>query len=146
MRELLEATGSNSYVGFLSGTVNFRKTVNPDYKAHRKDKEPPTHLQACRGYLSTEWNCRVSDGIEADDELGIHQNDKTILCSLDKDLQQIPGKHFNWVSQELTEVSVEQGTKFFWKQMLIGDVADNLRGVDRIGKVKAAKLIDPCET
>lgn len=69
-----------------------------------------------------------------------------IICSVDKDLLQIPGKHYNFVKKEFSEVSEIEGLRNFYKQMLIGDAADHVFGVKGIGKVRAAKLIDHLET
>ena len=149
MREILEMVDTQEYKAFLTGSNNFRKVVNPEYKANRKDMIPPMYLQQCREYLVTEWNARLSHGQEADDELGINQTSSTIVCSLDKDLLMIPGKHFNWTKQQygdLTFVSPEGGAKHFWKQMLIGDKADNIHGVAGLGPVKSGKLIDCLES
>lgn len=146
MRQILEATDSEQYKTFLTGRGNFRKVINPEYKANRKDKEPPHYLQDCREYLINEWNAVVSNGIEADDLLGIEQTDETVVCSLDKDLLMIPGVHFNWNKLEYTHVDQVIGLRTFYKQMLIGDRSDNIFGVDKIGPVKAAKFIDHLET
>lgn len=145
MRQILEATESEEYRSFLTGRGNFRKIINPEYKANRKDKEPPCYLQECRDYLIKEWNTVVSDGCEADDLLGIAQTDETVICSLDKDLLMIPGTHFNWTKLQYTHVDQLDGLRTFYKQMLIGDRSDNIFGVDKIGPVKAAKLIDHLE-
>lgn len=145
MRQILEATESQEYRSFLTGRGNFRKVINTEYKANRKDKEPPCYLQECRDYLIKEWNTEVSDGCEADDLLGIAQTDATVVCSLDKDLLMIPGTHFNWTKLEYTHVDQLNGLRTFYKQMLIGDRSDNIFGVDKIGPVKAAKLIDHLE-
>lgn len=142
MRQILEATDAPEFIAFLSGRNNFRKKINTEYKANRKDKEPPVYLQECREYLIKEWNAIVSHNCEADDLLGIHQNSETILCSLDKDLLMIPGTHFNWTKVEITEVTQLEGLKHFYKQMLIGDRSDNIFGVTGIGPVKAARAID----
>lgn len=142
MRQILEATESQEYRSFLTGRGNFRKIINPEYKANRKDKAPPCYLQECRDYLIKEWNTEVSDGCEADDLLGIAQTDETVICSLDKDLLMIPGTHFNWTKLQYTHVDQLDGLRTFYKQMLIGDRSDNIFGVDKIGPVKAAKLID----
>ena len=142
MRQILEATESEEYRSFLTGRGNFRKIINPEYKANRKDKEPPCYLQECREYLIKEWNTEVSVGCEADDLLGIAQTDETVICSLDKDLLMIPGTHFNWTKLQYTHVDQLDGLRTFYKQMLIGDRSDNIFGVDKIGPVKAAKLID----
>lgn len=146
MRQILEATDSEQYKSFLTGRGNFRKVINTEYKANRKDKEPPYYLQDCRKYLIEEWNAIVSEGCEADDLLGIEQTDETVVCSLDKDLLMIPGVHFNWNKVEYTQVDQQLGLRTFYKQMLIGDRSDNIFGVDKIGPVKAAKCIDHLET
>jgi len=149
LREILEAADCEEYQAWLTGSNNYRKDINPSYKANRKDMVPPVYLQECREYLVTEHGAKLSHNIEADDCLGCNQTEDTIIASLDKDLLMIPGKHFNWTKQqygEYTTVTKAEGDKFFWKQMLIGDTSDNIIGVRGLGPVKAGKLIDPCET
>ena len=129
MREILEMVDATTYKAFLTGSNNFRKVINKEYKANRKDMIPPVFLQDCREYLVTEWNAKLSQGQEADDELGINQdsNGGSVICSIDKDLLMIPGNHFNWTKQQygdMTHISYDGGAKHFWKQMLIGDKSD----------------------
>ena len=133
-----------NHISFLSGENNFRYNINPQYKANRKDKPKPRWLDTCRGYLVDEYKAIVVDGYEADDALGIHQTEETVIYTIDKDLLMIPGHHFNFVKKEYKEVSELDGFKAFYRQMLIGDSSDNIFGVPKIGKVKAAKLIDSC--
>jgi len=151
MDNILFSVGADQYKVFLSGSTNFRYSINPAYKANRKDMVRPSHLQACREYLVTEWGATVTDGYEADDALAMAQTEETVICSIDKDMLQIPGKHYSWpiyrkgvVIREafFTEVSELEGIKFLYKQMLIGDSSDNVLGIKGIGKVGAAKLID----
>lgn len=148
MRDILQATEAESYLSFLTGPGNFRKQINPEYKANRKDKPLPIHLQSCRSFLIETWNTQVTEGYEADDALGMYQykgrfaEDDTVICSLDKDLKMIPGYHYNWVKGEFDTVTTLDGIRHFWKQMLIGDKADNINGVAKIGPVKAGKLLD----
>ena len=142
VQQIIEATDANGTILYLTGKNNFRKKINPDYKANRKDTVPPVYLQECRQYLVDNHNAIISDGCEADDLLGINQKDDTIICSLDKDLRMIPGNHYNWTKVELDRVTKQDGLRHFYKQMLIGDKSDNIFGVDKIGPVKAAKLID----
>ena len=146
MRGILESCEAEEYIAVLTGKNNFRKKVNPEYKANRKDKVPPVYLPNCREYLVENYNATITDGVEADDMLGWLQTKDTVICSIDKDLKQIAGQHFNFVKLEFDTVSPADGNKFFWKQMLIGDKSDNIFGIDGIGPVKAAKLIDPCES
>lgn len=146
MREIIYAVSAESYRAFLTGKNNFRKRINPEYKANRKDTVPPIYLQQCREFLVTEWNAEVSDGCEADDMLGESQTVETIICTLDKDLNMVPGMHYNWVKNTIYEVTPLEGIKHLYKQVLIGDISDNIKGVTGIGPVKAAKLIDNLET
>lgn len=142
VQQIIEATDVTGTILYLTGKNNFRKKINPDYKANRKDTVPPVYLQECRQYLVDNHNAIISDGCEADDLLGINQTQDTIICSLDKDLRMIPGNHYNWTKVELDRVTKQDGLRHFYKQMLIGDKSDNIFGVDKIGPVKAAKLID----
>jgi 5'-3' exonuclease len=143
MMELLSF--DNKYLSFLSGENNFRKVINPEYKANRKDIIKPIYLNDCKQYLIDEFKSIVTDGYEADDALGFNQTEETVICSIDKDLMMIPGMHYNFVKKEYHEVSELDGIKQFYRQMLIGDSVDNIMGIKGIGKVKAAKLIDPLE-
>ena len=142
VQQIIEATDVTGTILYLTGKNNFRKKINPEYKANRKDTVPPVYLQECRQYLVDNHNAIISDGCEADDLLGINQSEDTIICSLDKDLRMIPGNHYNWTKVELDRVTKQDGLRHFYKQMLIGDKSDNIFGVDKIGPVKAAKLID----
>ena len=149
IREIIEAADCEEYQVWLTGSNNFRKEINPNYKANRKDMVPPVYLQDSREFLVTEHGAKLAHNMEADDMLGINQTDGTIIASLDKDLLMIPGKHFNWIKQifgDYTVVTEEMGWKHFWKQMLIGDTSDNIKGVAGLGPVKAGRLIDPLET
>lgn len=151
----LDLVGATSYRFFISGDENFRYKVNPDYKGNRKDTVDPKWRNALKEYALLNWNGEVTHGIEADDALGIAQSDGTIICSIDKDLHQISGDHYSfeisgrtvkgepWVREEsFTNISPIDGMQFFYKQLLIGDRADNIFGVNRVGKVGAAKHID----
>lgn len=145
MHEILEETGAKQYKAFISGENNFRYTINPQYKANRPTYRPQ-YLQACREYLVTEWGARVTDGYEADDAVGMEQTEDTILCSNDKDLNMIPGEHYNFIKKENFYVTELAGLQAFYRQMLIGDTVDNIVGIGGIGPVKAAKAIDHLQT
>ena len=145
LQEILNDTGASSFKCYLTGSDNFRKELFPDYKANRKQPRP-VHLDACREFLCKEYGAVVTDGHEADDELGMNQTEHTVACSIDKDLLQIPGKHYNFVKKEFREITHLDGIRHFYAQMLIGDRSDNIIGVDGIGEKKAAKLLNPLST
>jgi DNA polymerase-1 len=163
----LNAVGADEFSGFLSGDNNFRYTIFPEYKKNRKDMVRPRHLTDLKDYLQKKYNAVVSDGCEADDLLGIEQCQHymgmegkwpTIICGLDKDLLQVPGKHYSfeisgtspktgerWVREErFQEVSEWDGLRFFYSQLLIGDSTDGIKGAAGIGKVKAEAILRDC--
>ena len=158
--DILAQTKADEFYIALTGENNFRYQVYPEYKANRTDMVKPKFLEECKDYLHLQYNAVYSDGCEADDLLGIEQCkdiSNTIICSLDKDLRQIPGRHYSWEisggtpekrwtkAAELTNVTHEEGLRFFYKQLIIGDSTDNIKGVKGAGK-KAAQVIDTLTT
>ena len=148
-----------------SDKSNFRfkvaKTPGPrgvGYKAGRPDK--PIHYQAVRDYLVTHHGAVEAFGYEADDMLGIYQNDPITACShIDKDINMIPGKHYNWVTGEKYIVPHNLGTLeyvgkkligrgiiFLYCQMLTGDATDNIPGIKGVGIKRAYDLLKDCKT
>jgi 5'-3' exonuclease len=145
LKRIAETTGSTDMVLYLSGDHNFRYDINPNYKANRKDAVEPVYRQDAKSWLIINYGAILCDGIEADDALGIAQTEDTIICSIDKDLLQIPGRHYNWRKDEWTFVEPLDGLRTFYRQILTGDRTDNIFGLPRFGPVTAAKHIDHLE-
>ena len=90
------------------------------------------------------------DGMEADDILGIRQMDErveTIICSKDKDLDCIPGLHYNWSPTRwengVYDVTEEEANRFFYTQCLTGDPTDNIPGLKKLtGQIATKKRKD----
>lgn len=83
--------------------------------------------------------------LEADDVMGILMTKypgKYILASIDKDLKQIPGQHYNWDKDEFKEVSLDEGNLFFYTQVLTGDPTDGYSGCPNIGPKRASKILE----
>lgn len=142
IQQILDATDAKSFKFFIKGRDNFRHKINPEYKANRRDFVKPVYLDDCYRYVSDAWNAIPSHGMETDDNLGIEQTDETVIASIDKDLLQIPGEHWNFVKCFGQQVTQQDGLRHFYKQMLIGDTSDNLFGIKGIGPKKAEKLIE----
>ena len=142
---ILAHTLADNFIIFIGGDNNFRKQVDPMYKAHRT-KPKPTFLPDVEQFLMENYGAIRIHGIETDDALGILQTEDSILCSLDKDLLQVAGHHYQWSKDNHIEVDAFEGLKFFYKQLLIGDRADNIEGVRGLGTIKAGRLLDPLET
>ena len=145
MQEILGSTGATNYKAYISGYSedNFRRKVNPQYKANRVDVIKPDHLMACQEFLVTHWKAEIVRGYEADDAMGMAQTKDTVICSIDKDMLQVPGYHYNFVKKEFKQVTDDEGLKAFYTQTLVGDKADNVFGIYGIGPAKAAKVLDP---
>ncbi|MEK9694449.1 MAG: hypothetical protein VW270_01715 [Candidatus Poseidoniales archaeon] len=129
----------------LTGFNNFRNkyAVTVPYKGNRTS-DKPIHYKLLREYLVSSWNAEVSDGIEADDMLAIRQTelgDDSIIVTLDKDLNQVVGWHYNFVKKEKYYVTQEEGLLNFYKQFLTGDKVDNIIGAKGIGDVKADNML-----
>jgi len=150
MRRIIESTDSDSYLAVLTGSNNFRYDIFPEYKSNRKGKPKPIYLEESRAHLVIEWGAVVTDGFEADDRLGIEQSSEpfgtTVICSIDKDLMQVPGYHFNWRKNERTLVSPLDGVRSLYRQLLTGDTTDGISGVGGIGPVKSKRAIDDLTT
>lgn len=134
---------------FLTGKGNFRYDISPTYKANRKDKEKPEHLSYIREYIVKVWNASVSSGQEADDDIATRAAELDYECTIvstDKDFKQIPCRHYNPNKDEFADVSEFDATTFFYKQMLMGDTADNIEGIRGVGPVKAGRMLQDCTT
>ena len=149
VNEMIENTlaevEASEYKLFLTSPDNFRKHIYPEYKANRTATKPK-HLQFLKDYLIESWQGQVAERMEADDYLGINQHESSIICSIDKDLLQVPGKHFNFVKKEFYEVDEETGFRNFYTQLLTGDTSDNIKGIAGIGPVKAKKALADSST
>jgi 5'-3' exonuclease len=139
---------NDEYRGFISGDGNFREqvaTIKP-YKGNRDSKHKPKYYKEIKQHLVDRWNAEVVHGREADDALATAQwaakDLSTILVTIDKDLDMVPGHHFNWVKKEFYFVPLKYANlRLFW-QMLEGDVSDNIPGINGLGKVRIQKLFD----
>ena len=146
IRTTCEKLQSDDLVVYLSGPTNFREgiaTIKP-YKGNRDEAHKPVHGPAIKEYLHKNYDVVVSDGEEADDVIAyshyrmyLEDDMSSVLCSTDKDLDMIPGCHYNFIKDEQYYVTEEEGTLAFWMQMLTGDAVDNIPGVPRIGKKRA---------
>lgn len=133
---------------YLSGSNNYRYDIakTRPYKGNRDKAHRPTHEEAIKDYIKTKWQCKVSEGEEADDLLGIDQcrigPTESVIVTLDKDLDMIPGLKFDFVEREAYSVTEEQADYNFALQLLMGDSTDNIPGLQGIGKAKAKKYLD----
>ena len=147
---------------------NFRYSIatTKPYKGTRHNPKP-FHFYNIIAYLRANYNVVVStDGYEADDMMCMEQygRDDTIICSRDKDLRICPGWHFSWecgkqraigpvytdrlgfLSTKENGDTIGYGLKLFFYQLLVGDTADNIPGLPKVGDARAVKLLQDLHT
>jgi len=148
LRDIAEACNQSSMELWLSGKNNFRYDVFPEYKANRLDAKRPKWEHEVKDYMRVHFQANTSDGCEADDMLGVRAvelGDTAIVATIDKDLDMIPGWHYNFVKREHYFVSPEEAIRHFYYQCIVGDTADGIKGVPGLGPKKAKKLLDACD-
>jgi hypothetical protein len=135
---------------YLTGKGNFREKIATTvvYKGNRLDTPKPAHHAALRKHLIEAWDAVVIQGQEADDAIATRATtlgDDCVIVSLDKDLDQVAGYHYNFVKKEAYYITPEEGLLRFYCQILTGDAADNIMGIHGIGNVKARKMLEDAE-
>lgn len=141
---ILTTVGTKSnYLLCFSDGANFRKDLDPTYKAHRAATRKPMGFKAFRNDIVSSYPSTSKPSLEADDVIGILATkfiDKApIIVSGDKDLMQIPGKHL--VDGEIVTVSKEQGDRLHMMQTLTGDATDGYPGCPGIGPKTAERIL-----
>lgn len=126
------------------------------YQGNRKGKAKPALLEPLRDAMENrehwlpEFTVAMHRSIEADDGMIIqaHQlKEDGVIWSEDKDLRLTPYQYFErntctvegpepvgWLAEKYTEEAgnlkiIGRSHKFFWCQMLMGDSADNVKGI-----------------
>jgi DNA polymerase-1 len=140
----MSGPGCDECVIALTSKPSFRYNLYPEYKANRKDKPKPEFLNECYTELEKHPWLRIT-GTEGDDVLGIVSTRGEIgdhvIVTIDKDLLQIPGRHWNPDKGEHRIVLEDEADLLFHMQWLMGDRTDNIPGIPKVGPAKAAKML-----
>jgi len=125
---------------------NFRHSLYPEYKSHRKKVRKPIIVKPLKEYLKENYESISLPGLEGDDVCGIlatkpGNKDKIVVLSGDKDMRTIPGIH-HFIHDDSTEVVDEKTANYnFMYQTLVGDLTDGFGGCPTIGGVKASRVL-----
>lgn len=142
--EMLNITRTDSYVLVLSPKRTFRYDVAENYKSNRKPPKAPLEMLIPLREELLSMGALLFDDVEADDVCVTRmykEPGKYVLCHIDKDLNQAPGKHYNYNTQEKYTIDQESADYWFYSQILEGDSVDGIKGCPGIGKVKTAKIL-----
>lgn len=147
LASIVEATKADKVVLALSDpTSNWRKEVLPTYKSNRKDTRKPMLLKYLKDRAMANHETFLWPTLEGDDCIGILATMKKtgdcIICSLDKDFKTIPGRHYNFGTQEFFEITGTAADRWHLRQTLTGDTTDGYSGCPGIGAETAEKLLD----
>ena len=129
---------------FIKGEGNFRDGLYPEYKANRKDSDKPLHMEEIVDYLVRTWGAVQVNNEEADDRVSWMQcttTRETCIVAIDKDLLNTPGWHYNYDKDIKQYITREEADVNFARQLLSGDVSDNIPGLAKIGTGIANKLL-----
>lgn len=147
VEEFKEKLQANDVVMCLSDRANFRRKLNPDYKSNRAKARLPIILRQVKQWIIDELDGQLWSTLEADDIISILATDKTmdeetIVVSIDKDFQSVPGIYYDYNKDETHHVSEEEADNYHLMQTLTGDATDGYSGVPKVGAVTAKRLLD----
>lgn len=160
LNNIKDGTGAKDMFVYLTAGGGFRAKLYPEYKANRDPGSKPLYYDEIRDYMVRVWDATIFDDLEADDAAAIDVTEfqenfgvnSVVLASIDKDLNQVPGWHYNYQKElelnntEFYFVTRAAGRKQFFMQMLMGDSSDNIPGIKGVGEKTAEKMLAGCES
>lgn len=133
----------------LSDKDNFRKILNPEYKANRKNSRKPTCYKGLVEWIQEHYKCESMKYFEGDDVISWlasefnAENKDVWVISGDKDFLTVPNvTFFDFLRDKTTVVDEKTATYNLMYQVIIGDKADNYFGIPGYGPVKAKRYLD----
>lgn len=144
---------TNAKQGYVAvkGTGNFRHDLADDYKANRgKSELDPKIKERLNNLYEYCWSteCVPSDNCEADDVVSIWateaeaSGDSWVIAHIDKDIDMVPGWHYNFNKNNLYHIDEDQAHYLMCKQLLTGDSSDNIQGLKGVGPKTAEKILN----
>jgi 5'-3' exonuclease len=179
LNSLFKAIGTTEYAGYLSnGEKSFRYQLAryKKYKGTRSSNEENGYevwAETIINHMVKNWMFRLTpEGsfLETDDVASVvaREHMKTredvLICSADKDLLQVPCKHFNFAKWDRGIIQATElgdlleykkgkdkkysghGFKFLMYQMIAGDQVDNIMGIKGKGPTHAYKILKDCDS
>lgn len=153
LKEAMGHAGCKDYGIYISpGVGNYRDKLGTvrKYKGNREDHARPTYYYELREYIGRKYTTLIGHQEEADDTCSwmarylASNNEPYIVIGHDKDLKQIPGRHYDWVKKGYFHVSDDEALLFFWTQVLSGDTTDNIVGCWKTGEKGAVNIVLNC--
>lgn len=153
LREKLN--GDDVYFILSDRYANFRKELDPTYKANRKGVVKPELWAFLRDYIENGdhgFPVRQYARLEGDDVLGMmgsapKRGAKSIVVSIDKDMKTVPCRLYlhNKPEDGVMHIDRYDAQRFHILQTLMGDPVDGYRGCPGIGVKKAGAAMAEVE-
>lgn len=135
--EELQSRNIEAYLTKMGDRTNFRYEYFSAYKENRLKQDKPVFLSEVHEYILKKYSAVEAVGEEADDLVSIRQYEMnplgfkeeikdSIIVSIDKDLDTVPGWHYNYRKKILYFVTELEAKKNFYLQILTGDKSDNV--------------------
>lgn len=151
---MLHDIGTTKFILCFSTGIQLREVIYPDYKANRKKLDKPNLYLQISSWFWEEFHCFGANMLEADDCVSILKGlmPESTVCSIDKDvLHQVVGKNYdfkyrkdendNLIIGRWVETDHDDSAYFLYKQVLMGDSTDNIKGLPSVGEKKAEKIL-----
>jgi len=121
---------------------NFRKALDPTYKAHRKSVKPPAYNNLV-AFMKIHHEWMHIHNLEGDDVLGILSTDDTVIVSTDKDMQTIPNTWLYNPNKMVEPIwtSLAHADHYWMTQTITGDPTDGYKGAYLAGPKTAEKAL-----
>lgn len=144
--ECASAVGAESARLACGSLGNFRKRLDPSYKANRPRK--PLGYRRVMELVRESFESDSLAWLEADDVMGIlatgELEGRCVICSSDKDMRTVPGLHFNFDAPGalVDVVTPEQADLNHLVLALAGDSTDGYKGARGVGEVTARRELE----
>jgi 5'-3' exonuclease len=143
---------TKDYVMAMGGPDNYRIDLYSEYKRSasrvKSKSNKPDWFDDLKSWTVEFYDgCIITDNCEADDMVRIwaveakKANIQHCVVTIDKDLDCIPGTHYNPRTKQIYQIDKEWADYFYWKQLLMGDSVDNIPGIYGIGPKKAEGIL-----
>ena len=139
---------TNDVILVVGDKNNWRKDYCPDYKANRKDKEKPPMYNIILNDLYDKYEIVSLPNLEADDTCRIIYEDnknyavRKLLVSIDKDFHSFPCELYDPLHDKQYVINEQEANYNLMKQIIMGDKADNIQGLEGYGEVKTTKFLE----
>lgn len=145
---------AKEYKLYLTGNDTYRPGIATlyKYKGNRDKMEKPRWIESVTKHLIEVHGAKTVNYIETDDAItvGLTAANKkgklAVAANLDKDIYQCEGWGYDWDKDQFHYTDYWEGLVWQYVQCLAGDQVDNYKGIPRVGKVKAQKILKDCTT